>query len=124
LKEYHFALDQLYHQKQHDGTDADVQQQFIESLKAQIQELKEEKKLSYQNFQRELLGVSNAFHCFALQRTLEPFHLYLHSQQQTNDKNNGFPTAVSFEIPNDSFKGKENVDGSNPKGFCWAEHSK
>ncbi|ETO12539.1 intracellular protein transport protein USO1 [Reticulomyxa filosa] len=108
LKEYHAALEQLHHQKIYGGNnDCQAHKETIENLKVQIQQLKEEKKMNFESHRHELLSVSNAFHCLALQRTLEAHNLTWFSQQNNNIDNdaemlNGVPT-----------KGKENTNEFN-----------
>jgi len=126
-------LEQLHQKQNYEGEN-------IENLKIQIQELKEENRLAYESYRRELLGVSNAFGRLALQRTLEAWNLTSNKKEniQTLNHNNinvhtnnqGRTATDSFEISNTmatcngqynkkSHQNNENVDDFFKKVSNW-----
>ncbi|ETO17486.1 hypothetical protein RFI_19837, partial [Reticulomyxa filosa] len=120
LKEYHTALEQLHHQKTYVGNnDCQTHKDTIEALKSEIRQVLqkkkkkktryfflhfEEKQLHFESHRRELLGISNAFHHLALQKTLEGQKPTWFAQQSN----------TNFEMTNDVVnKGKENSNDFN-----------
>ncbi|ETO31309.1 hypothetical protein RFI_05813 [Reticulomyxa filosa] len=94
------------------------------------EQLQEEKKLTHESYQRELLGVSNAFYGLALEKTVQSGNMNLNSDDKLGllhknlDLNGNRGVRNSFELMT-SRKGKENIpqfyttDDLKPKSYDW-----